>query len=204
MPATPVVRQKAIDHANGPDDQHWFEHSGGSLTDRSGFSEWVLRHARPHEHAVRAWLGRHAKADSPDDIIQDAYVRMGRLEGVDHILDPRAYFFQVARSLVFAHRRRGKILAIEQLSEATSASAASDEPSAERALLARDELRRLRALIDQLPERRRMILELRKWHGLSQKDIAQRVGVTENVVENELARALRSLTQAMADEEANP
>jgi len=52
-----------------------------------------------------------------------------------------------------------------------------------------------------LPDRCRRIFEMRKIEGLPQREIARRMGVTENVVENESVRGLRAILAALAEGE---
>ncbi|EHN76805.1 RNA polymerase sigma-24 factor, partial [Streptomyces coelicoflavus ZG0656] len=53
-----------------------------------------------------------------------------------------------------------------------------------------------------LPDRCRRIFEMRRILGLSQREIARQLGVSENVVENEAARGLKAILAALAAEEA--
>ncbi len=52
---------------------------------------------------------------------------------------------------------------------------------------------RLRAIMAKLPERCRRIVEMRKIEGISQKEIARRVGVSESVVENDVHHGVQTI-----------
>lgn len=73
---------------------------------------------------------------------------------------------------------------------------ADDRPGAEAALEARERWRRTRAAIDALPENQRLVVVLAKFEGLSQKEIAQVLEITEGAVESRLVRAMRHLAAA--------
>lgn len=75
---------------------------------------------------------------------------------------------------------------------------ADERPGAEHALEARERWRRTRAAIDALPENQRLVLQLAKFDGLSQKEIAQVLEITEGAVESRLVRAMRTLAAADA------
>lgn len=167
--------------------------------------DWVASEVLPHEGAVRAWL-RRAFADRAeiDDVIQEAYCRLSTLTDVAHIDNPRAYLFQSARNIVLEQMRRARIVRIDALTEMDAANIMDDEPSPERIAAGRRELARVKALMDALPDRCRTILQLRKIHGLSQREIALRLGVSENVVENDAARGLRIIVKAMAEGATRP
>lgn len=56
-----------------------------------------------------------------------------------------------------------------------------------------ERLAEVQAAIEQLPADQREVLVLRSSHGLSQRDLAEMLGATENAIESRLARARRSL-----------
>ena len=63
---------------------------------------------------------------------------------------------------------------------------------------ARQELERLGTIVAALPVQCRRVFELRKFDGLSHRDIAQRMGLSEKTVENHLTRALARIAEALA------
>ena len=97
--------------------------------------------------------------------------------------------------------RRARIVSIESVTEIESLNIVGDEPSPERIAAGRRELDRVRRLIAALPERCRRIIELRKIEGLPQREVAERLGVTEHVVENDVIKGLKLILQAIADGE---
>lgn len=163
---------------------------------------WVGRNILPHEADVRAWLRRSmVPPGEVEDIVQDAYCRLVGMTDVAHISNPRAYFFTVARSIVIDRMRRARVVRMETVTEIDSLDVVWDEPSPERITAARRELERVRGLIARLPGRCRRIFELRKIEGLSQREIAKRLGVTETIVENDVVRGLRLILKAIAEGE---
>jgi RNA polymerase sigma-B factor len=67
--------------------------------------------------------------------------------------------------------------------------------------LERSEIRNtLAPLIRRLPERDRLVLELRFVDGMSQQDIGERIGVTQMQVSRILARILASLRETLTTE----
>jgi RNA polymerase sigma-70 factor (ECF subfamily) len=173
------------------------------MADRAKIVAWVGAQVMPHEAAVRAWLRRSLVShEDIDDLIQEAYARIAALEEVDHILRPDGYFFQTVRNLLGDHLRRSRIVRIDAATEIDSLSLYDDEPSPERITAARRELARVRELIAALPDRCRRIFELRKIHGLPQREIARLLGVNESAVENDGAKGLRLILKALRDEGA--
>lgn len=161
---------------------------------------WVAREILPHEAEVRGWLRRSLLAQGEEeDVIQEAYCRLSALDGVAHISNARAYFFQVVRGIVIDQLRRARVVRIETVTEVDALRLPTDAPSPERIAGARRELAHVRGLIDALPDRCRRIFELRKIEGRSQKEIAMLMGVNEHVVENDVAKGQRLILKAWAE-----
>ncbi len=154
----------------------------------------------PHEADVRAWLLRSGGSPADvDDVIQETYCRLAALENTAHIINGRGYFFRMARNISIEKIRRARIVRIDCITEIDALNVVDDEPSPERVVASRRELHRVRRMIEDLPERCRQIFTLRRIHGLSQKEIAARLGVTENVVETQAARGLRLILRALSE-----
>jgi RNA polymerase sigma factor (sigma-70 family) len=162
---------------------------------------WVGSHVVPHEADLRARLRRMAvPEDEIGDILQDAYVKIARLDDVSHIRSGRAYFFSTARSVLLDRIRHNRIVRIDSLTEADTLALADDDPGPERRAGARQELERVRRLIAELPERCRVIFEMRRIEGVPQREIAERLGVPEHTVEAQAIRGLKLILKAIAGE----
>jgi RNA polymerase sigma-70 factor (ECF subfamily) len=66
-----------------------------------------------------------------------------------------------------------------------------DDISPERRLSAGQELKRLSAAIDRLPDRCREVVWLRRVEDLPQKVVALRMGISEKTVEKQIAKGAR-------------
>ena len=165
---------------------------------------WISTHILPCEADVRRWLRRSSIGRAnEDDIIQEAYCRMANIADHTHILSARSYFFSTARNVMLDGARRNDIVRIDGVAEIDALHVLDEEPSAERILDGRQRLEHARQIIEQLPPRCREVFVLRKVEQLSQRETAERLGVTENVVEKEVARGLKMLMLGMAEREAD-
>jgi len=163
---------------------------------------WLAQEILPHESDVRAWLKRSLVAGGDvDDVVQEAFCRLANLKDYERIDSPRAYFFQTARSIVLEQMRRARIVRIEAVTEIDALRIEWDEPSPERIAGGRKELERVMKIVATLPERSRRIFEMRRVFGMSQREIAASLGVSENVVENEASRGLKAVLAALAADE---
>lgn len=160
---------------------------------------WLARQIMPHEPALRAWLRRRSTPFSDaDDIIQEAYARLATLDSVDHILEPRAYLFRTANSIIAQEIRRARIVSIESMADLSQLVVEANTPSPEHLAAAREELNRVAEVIDALPAKCRTAFVLRKVHGLPQREIAQRMGVSEGTVEKHISRGIQQLMAIFA------
>lgn len=159
---------------------------------------WVAQHVLPHEADVRTWLRRAgAQPSDVDDIIQQAYCVLSAMSSIDHIDNGRAYFFATARSIRLQRYRRERIVPLHMITDAEAFPIADDAPSPERAAGGRMRLAQVLDALNDLPSGYRETITLRRLDGLTQKETAQRLGVSEKVVENNLARGVKSLLRAI-------
>jgi RNA polymerase sigma factor (sigma-70 family) len=163
-----------------------------------GRAQWLAANVLPHERALRAWLADRTGGADIDDVVQETYAILAGLPTVAQIHNPRAYAFQVAQTVVLQRLRRAAIVRIDAVEEIERLSISNDEPSPEQLVSDRQELRQVAMLIAALPPKCRQAFLLRKVEGLSQREIARRMGVSEGTVEKHIAKGVRLLMDAMA------
>lgn len=168
-------------------------------------TRWLVDNVLPHEPALRAWLGARLRGRlgehlEVDDVVQETWAVLAGLESVDGVRNPRAYLYTVARSVILQHLRRARIVSIEAVADIDQLPIAEDAHCPERRLAAHQELRRLAERIAALPAKCREAFTLRKVHGLSQREIARRMGISENTVEKHIGKGLRLLMRTLAAE----
>jgi len=162
---------------------------------------WVGSNVVPHEADLCARLRRMTVPEQEIyDIVQDAYLRISKLDSVAHIRDGRAYFFATARTVLLDRIRRERIVRIDSMTDVECLTLADDDPGPERRVGARRELERVRRLIGALPNPCRQIFELRRIQGVPQREIAERLGIPEHTVEAQAVRGLKLLLKAMTNE----
>lgn len=134
--------------------------------------------------------------------MQECYCRLAQLQDVSHITAPRAYLFIMARNIVRRQRERARVVRIDAMFGMMDADV--DPLTPERFAQGRQELGRVQAALATLSDRARRIFVMRRVEGQSQKAIAQELGISETIVENEASRGLRALLRHLteADETA--
>lgn len=155
---------------------------------------WLARHVLPHEPALRAWLrGRRVADLEVDDIVQETYARLASAESVEGVRNARTYAFQTAYSVIMTHLRRSRVVSIRAVADIDQLGTAADGPSPEDEAVDRDELHHLAQAIAALPEKVRDVFSLRRIEGLSQRQVAVRLGIAESTVEKHMAKSFRLL-----------
>jgi RNA polymerase sigma factor (sigma-70 family) len=124
------------------------------------------------------------------DALQDTWLRLRRMEEQAplSILNPRAYLLRMAVNIAL-NNLRSQSRAVPRSEVDALLEVADPAPGPEQTAEARSELEALRKIIAHMPQRRRDILLMVRWEGLSQKEVAERLGVTLPTVEHELKRA---------------
>jgi RNA polymerase sigma factor (sigma-70 family) len=158
---------------------------------------WLATHIVPHEAALREWLSRLSGIgeDQIDDLVQETYATLARKDDISSIQNPRAYAFQVARSILLQQLRRARIVAFDTLTDLDQFDEAADMPSPEQHAIARDEYARVVQAIAAMPPQTRRAFHLRRVEGLSQREIAAQLDVSENVVEKHIMRGIKLLME---------
>lgn len=163
-------------------------------------SAWIAREIVPQEASVRRWLSRRWRhAIDVEDVIQEAYCRIASLASVDHIDSPAAYFFRTAYAVAIDAMRRAGIINFTSMTQIEWSTVMDSAPLADRALEASQELERVKNVLAALPDTSRRVIELRRIEGLSRRETAERLGVSENEVKNHLVRGLQRVMKSIAD-----
>ena len=169
-----------------------------SATVTSALDEWFISHVLPLEGLIHAFLRRHGHDDSEiPDLRQEAYTRVYEAARKGLPVQAKPFVMTTVRNLLIDRIRRSRIVSIEAMADVEQVVAQADEVTPERHLGARDELRRLQLGLQKLPIKCRQIVELRKIYGLSQREVATRLGITEDTVERQTLLGMRALADFM-------
>jgi RNA polymerase sigma-70 factor (ECF subfamily) len=163
-------------------------------------NRWLADHVLPHEGWIRRVVARLARSAGleVDDVIQETYAVLVRLKAVDTINDARSYALRVAQSICFQQLRRAKVISIEAVADLGALDAAADAPTPEQHAQGRSELLRVRDAIEAMPEPVRRAFWLRRVEGLSQREVAAALGLSENTVEKQISRGIKLLVEQFA------
>lgn len=142
-----------------------------------------------YDEIKRRLTQRLGSPELAGDAIQDAWVKIARVETLGDIRNPRNYILSVAMNAA-RDRMHGDDHRYLASAEIDSLLDIPDEaPDPARVAEARSELRHLEAILQELPRRRREILLAARIDKLPRQEIARRFGISQRLVEKELQRA---------------
>jgi RNA polymerase sigma-70 factor (ECF subfamily) len=164
---------------------------------------WFAREILPHEEALLRYLARTwSNHDEIHDLRQETYVRVYEAAVRARPLSPKSFMFTIARHLMADRIRRGRVVSIEATADLEALNVLVDEISPEQRASARQELSRLAQAFDRLPPQCRKVVWMRKVEGISQKQVAERLGVSEGAVEKQITKGVRLLASLLFGDDA--
>lgn len=151
-----------------------------------------------HHLALRRLLLRMLRCEeAAAEVMQDAYLRLLRLAPRQGLRNSRAYLFQVAanaaRDRLSRDRRQIGIVDDGAVAEAVKC----PRPNAEAAVMGRERLRLLAAAVDDLPPRCKQVFLMSRLDGLGNAEIAERLGISRNMVEKHIIKAMLRCRQQL-------
>lgn len=148
-----------------------------------------------HRPELLRFLRARGAGDAAEDLVQELWLKASA--GVTGpIQEPLSYLYRAANNLII-DRARAEASAAQRGRDWTDVTAglteASQAPSAERALLAREQLTQAQRTLAALGDRTEQIFRRFRVDGVPQKRIAAEYGISINTVEKHLQRAYRAL-----------
>lgn len=130
------------------------------------------------------------------DVLHDALLRFALAQHRRPVDQPNAYLRRVAHSvLIDCYRSESRLESLEdQNPEDVAPSQVA--PSCEHLLDIQQRLQALQRILDCLPERCAQVFWMARIEGYTQPDIATRLGISLNMVERHMMRALIDLRRA--------
>ena len=150
-------------------------------------------YAQSRADLVRFLVRLCGDAAVAEELAQEAGIRLLAEARAGTVREPRAFLFHVAANLARDQLRRNVVAQHYADEYDTSESA----PATDHVTSVRQEIATVARAMEALPKRPREVLMLARVEGYSQKEIADRLGLSPKTVENHLTRALAQLAQRL-------
>jgi len=160
-------------------------------------ARWFSEHVHPHEPALRAYLSkRFPSLPDHDDLVQETYVRVLRVDDPGRLTHPKAFLFTTARNAAIDLFRRRNVHPHETFPEEDThnlipLSLLDATPSAAETMQTRQHREALTTALRSLPERCREVMLLRYLDGCSGKEISERLNISLGTVKGHLLKGVR-------------
>jgi RNA polymerase sigma-70 factor (ECF subfamily) len=138
-----------------------------------------------HVQELRRFARRRVGRDEAEDVVQDAYLHLlqkERFEALDH---PKAFLYRIAANLTVDSLRKHKTRSSHALSEIALQGAAQSANAPD----ARVEIRRLLAVLGELPPLCREAFFLNRLDGFTHAEIAERLNLSVRTIDRYIDRA---------------
>lgn len=161
-------------------------------------AQWFDADVRPYEAGLRAWLSaRYPSLTDIDDLLHESYAKLLRARAAGRISNTRAFLFATARNAAIDLFRRRQAAPMEML--AGEHALEEDQPDAAELASRAQEITLLHEAIEALPQRCRQVMVLQKLHHLSNREIAERLGISINTVNAQLVVGLMRCRRYLRD-----
>lgn len=150
-----------------------------------------------HEQLLRFLARNLGDGADSQDLAQEVFLRVLRIDDPDLIRHPRAYLYRVAINVIQEWRLRARRYPLQDSFDYTEIPD-EREPAAD--LEARERSQRVNAAIASLPPAYRAVLMLRVNQDLTYNEVAERLGMTPRMVKRHLIKAYARLRERLADD----
>jgi RNA polymerase sigma factor (sigma-70 family) len=172
---------------------------GLAVTD-DAVSAWFVREILPLEAILMHYLRSNWRNPSDiTDLRQETYTRIFEAARERIPDNPKRFLLTSARNLLINLVRREQVVPMETFADLEVFAIAAEAQEPDLAVIEKDELRRLKVALSQLPSRTREAIELTYFDGLSCTEIAKRMKVTKQTASEFIAKGTLILGEILND-----
>ncbi|WP_447970942.1 RNA polymerase sigma factor [Nitrospira sp. M1] len=163
-------------------------------------SKVALLHFRQYYDELLTFLTRRLGShEQALDATQETFLRVLSQKSSHPIDNPRAFLYKTARNLTIDMFRRERKHTHVSLELDDIQSALTVEPDQEQRVEGKERLHRLYLAIQELPPKCRHVFLLHKFQERSQMEIAIQLGISKNMVEKHVMKALAHCKRRLDD-----
>lgn len=140
---------------------------------------------------LKKFLARYlSKSQDIEDVVQETYLRAFNAEQGKAIEKPKAFLFRIAKNIALTELSKKGRQITDYIEDVDAKAVNKEFVNVEDEVEAEQSIGLYCEAVASLPERRRRVYLLRKVHGLSHKEIADRLSVSPSTVDKHLSKAL--------------
>src|SRR4026207_533021 len=142
-------------------------------------------------------MGFTKNRELTEEIVSDVFINIWRRrKNIQEIKNLKLYLYVSAKNITFNYLKK---LHRENLTDLDAVEIELEDPFADpgAAMITREMNLKLKTAINALPPRCKLVYTLIKEDGLSYKQTAQLLGITESTVDNQLSIALKKISSAI-------
>jgi RNA polymerase sigma-70 factor (ECF subfamily) len=173
-----------------------FEAAGLSTDTRAALRAAYLER---RNDLVRFFTLRLGSAAAAEDLVQDVFLRIERIDPKSDVQNPAGYLYRLGSNLMLDRLRTERRAASRDLAwrQAHRTIVGKDEideaPAVEDALSARQRLAAIVRALSELPPQTQRVFRMHKFEGLSHPEVAAALGISRSAVEKHVMAALKHL-----------
>lgn len=179
-----------VRHSNGADSLNGVHAANGVI------DEWARRYGEPLR---RFFIKRGTSAAEAEDLTQEVYVRITRMNGVDSIREPEAFLFQTAANLLRDNARRSQARRTRHHISVDDSELPARTAGPDRVLEGKQSLEGVLRVLKALTKRQRDVFILHRFDGMTYAGIAEHLGISTSAVEKHMMKAIARLHQHLEE-----
>jgi len=162
------------------------------INSKNELTAWFNEEVNPHEGSLKHYLrSKFPSLPDIDDLVQESYGRLIQARTAGRISFAKAFLFTTARNLALDIFRRRQVIQIDHVADMEIFNVQSPEREAGETLDQQEKLNLLAEAVKSLPVRCRQVMTLRLLYAMPQKQIAQKLKISEHTVKAQLAKGMR-------------
>jgi len=164
----------------------------------------VLSAYKTHVEALRRFISRFVGKHDVEDVVQEAFLRAYNAESGKPIEQPKSYLFRIAKHVALNQLRQRSRKPTDYLEDFESPDVLVNEWTLEDEIMAQQKLGFHCAAVAALPPKCRKVYLLRKVYGMSYKDIAATLQISDSTVEAHISKGYARCDQYIAKRMGEP
>lgn len=156
--------------------------------------EGIYSAFQEHQAALRRFISRFVRRNQDiDDVAQETFLRAFRAEQErDKAIEmPKSYLFRVAHNVAVYELTRKSNQIYDSLEDVDESTASWREDTLEDEIMAKQVIGLRCEAIALLPPQCRRVFLMRKVHGMSHREIAERLNIATKTVEKHISKGVR-------------